>query len=215
MSASFFARLFFCCHARPRRAASAAESAQVIPNETSRLLDPPTSPSTQVVDRKTLTDRLGSIVRAKEGKMVSVSARAPFTLESTSDEPDHDDASSSTLNDSVSTHSDSNTTANLLRTPTTRHPRVLTMTPARRFDQFQFRSGHPWDGISERSTRSTSDSGSSSQRRASRSRRVENANVPGIEEEEIESAPEPPPPSPIVVPRAHAVDDIAFSWSDV
>ncbi|KAJ7922390.1 hypothetical protein B0H13DRAFT_122157 [Mycena leptocephala] len=54
---------------------------QVIPNEHSRLLDDPSSLSETrrpeiVVDHQTLSDRLENIVRAKEGRMVSVSARA-------------------------------------------------------------------------------------------------------------------------------------------
>ncbi|KAJ7728523.1 hypothetical protein B0H16DRAFT_1588898 [Mycena metata] len=99
---SLFAQLFCCC-VRPRADPIDAEST-VIPNEHSRLLDPPSSPAI-VVDHQKLSDRLGTIVRAKEGKMVSVSARTPFTLHDAEQLP-----SASTAN---------------------RRPPILTMTPAR------------------------------------------------------------------------------------
>ncbi|KAJ7034486.1 hypothetical protein C8F04DRAFT_1395516 [Mycena alexandri] len=98
---SLIAQLFCCC-VRPRAAATDVEST-VIPNEHSRLLDPP-SPAI-VVDHQKLSDRLGTIVRAKVGKMVSVSARTPFTLHDAEQLP-----SASTAN---------------------RRPPILTMTPAR------------------------------------------------------------------------------------
>ncbi|KAJ7694274.1 hypothetical protein B0H14DRAFT_3044212 [Mycena olivaceomarginata] len=71
-----------CCGARPRAAPPDVQST-VIPNEHSRLLDEPESPAivdVDVVAHQSLSDRLDTIVRAKEGKMVSVSARTPFTL---------------------------------------------------------------------------------------------------------------------------------------
>ncbi|KAJ6449392.1 hypothetical protein C8R47DRAFT_1084732 [Mycena vitilis] len=42
----------------------------------------PGLPEATAVDHQKLQDRMGSIVRSKEGKMVNVSARTPFTLQS-------------------------------------------------------------------------------------------------------------------------------------
>ncbi|KAJ6540052.1 hypothetical protein DFH09DRAFT_1323307 [Mycena vulgaris] len=92
----------------------------VIPNESSRLLVPP-SP-TPVVYHQTLSERLAGIVCAKEGKMVSESARTPFTILSSHAapflSPPPPDPSSSTR------PTNRTTTIN-------RRPPVLTMTPAR------------------------------------------------------------------------------------
>ncbi|KAJ7881990.1 hypothetical protein B0H14DRAFT_2704160 [Mycena olivaceomarginata] len=105
-----------CCGARPRAAPPDVQST-VIPNEHSRLLDEPESPAivdVDVVAHQSLSDRLDTIVRAKEGKMVSVSARTPFTLHGAEQAP-----STSTVNGGGN------------RANVSRRPPVLTMTPAR------------------------------------------------------------------------------------
>ncbi|KAJ6453238.1 hypothetical protein C8R47DRAFT_1168371 [Mycena vitilis] len=112
---SLLARLF-CCGVRPRAATSDAHST-VIPNEHSRLLDQPPSPAI-VVDHQTLSDRLGTIVRAKEGKMVSVSARTPFTIH------DAEQLPAALTSAAEGTGSGGHISLN-------RRPPVLTMTPAR------------------------------------------------------------------------------------
>ncbi|KAJ7215538.1 hypothetical protein GGX14DRAFT_542060 [Mycena pura] len=99
MSPSFLTQLFCCC-TQPTQPAPHVET-PVIPNERSRLIDSPpscvclfsspsyggdsgllTSASSPViiVNHQKLNDRLGTIVRAKEGKMVNVGACTPFTL---------------------------------------------------------------------------------------------------------------------------------------
>ncbi|KAF7355940.1 hypothetical protein MVEN_00923200 [Mycena venus] len=105
----------FCCGARPRTPPDVQST--VIPNEHSRLLDDDESPAV-VVDHQTLDDRLVTIVRAKEGKMVSVSARTPFILHDAEQEqlPSTSNASAG----GVQTHVN-----------VSRRPPVLTMTPAR------------------------------------------------------------------------------------
>ncbi|KAJ6540015.1 hypothetical protein DFH09DRAFT_1323280 [Mycena vulgaris] len=112
--------LFLCCCRRTRiRDVKSA----VIPNETSRLLASPRP--APVVDRQTLSERLAGIVRAKEEKMVSVSARAPFTIASAQPPPD---SSSSATAAAAAAPTYSTTTIS-------RRPPVLTMTPARVFSQ--------------------------------------------------------------------------------
>ncbi|KAJ7207339.1 hypothetical protein B0H12DRAFT_439384 [Mycena haematopus] len=61
---SLIAQLLCCC-ARPHATSPDVQSI-VIPNERSGLLDEPQSPAI-VVDHQTLSDKLGTIVRAKEG----------------------------------------------------------------------------------------------------------------------------------------------------
>ncbi|KAJ6539984.1 hypothetical protein DFH09DRAFT_1396586 [Mycena vulgaris] len=105
---SLFHFILLCYY---RRIRTHDTESSVIPNETSRLLAPP-SPA-PVVDHQKLSERLAGIVRAKEGcvrKMVSVSSRAPFTI--------------------VSSHpSPSSTPPTNGTTTISRRPPVLTMTP--------------------------------------------------------------------------------------
>ncbi|KAF8183319.1 hypothetical protein K438DRAFT_2164472 [Mycena galopus ATCC 62051] len=84
MASSMF-RLLFCCCFRP----SVEDDPTVIPTETTHLISGIAIPSpglaeTIVVDQQFqhLQDRLGTIVRSTEGKMVNVSVRAPFILQS-------------------------------------------------------------------------------------------------------------------------------------
>ncbi|KAJ7120047.1 hypothetical protein C8R44DRAFT_877522 [Mycena epipterygia] len=133
-----FHLLFSCCI---RSGAPADDDPTVIPTETSHLipasggLSSPGLPETITVDHQKLNDRLGTIVRAKEGKMVNVSSRSPFTLQ----------------NAEASTSSPASPTSAYFPLPTTmtsptqapvppistssplasRRPPVLTMTPAR------------------------------------------------------------------------------------
>ncbi|KAJ6494265.1 hypothetical protein C8R45DRAFT_987767 [Mycena sanguinolenta] len=122
-----------CCGVRPRAASPDVQST-VIPTERSHLLDDSQSPAI-VVDHQKLSDKLGTIVRAKEGKMVSVSARTPFTLH---------DAEPPNLNDGGS------------RVNVSRRPPVLTMTPARSHGSLNLYS----DSRSRHSSRSCSRSSS-------------------------------------------------------
>ncbi|KAJ7258210.1 hypothetical protein C8J57DRAFT_1720796, partial [Mycena rebaudengoi] len=74
---------FSCCRAR----ASEENESTVIPNETSHLLPAfgPSSPGLLdelTIDFQQMDDKLGRIVRSTEGKMVSVSAVAPFIIHS-------------------------------------------------------------------------------------------------------------------------------------
>jgi len=76
--ASIFALVFSCCmRGHPQD--------PTVIDETSRLIPTSTDPSNEqprvvVVDHQKLKDRLGNIVRSKEGKMVNVSAQIPFNL---------------------------------------------------------------------------------------------------------------------------------------
>ncbi|KAF8193927.1 hypothetical protein K438DRAFT_827642 [Mycena galopus ATCC 62051] len=138
---AFLAQLL-CCGARPRATPSDVQST-VIPNEHSRLLDEAESSHRPaiVVDHQKLSDRLGTIVRAKEGKMVSVSARTPFTLRDA--EP-------------VSSVSASNPDIGGSRVNISRRPPVLTMTPTRSHGSLRLHS----DSQSRHSSRSGSRSSS-------------------------------------------------------
>ncbi|KAJ6512306.1 hypothetical protein DFH09DRAFT_1333454 [Mycena vulgaris] len=130
--------LLFPCCIRPLDDDSAD---QVIPNETSRLIPasaqlPPPGPPEMTVDHQKLNDRLSTIVRAKEGKMVNVISRTPFTLRSV-----HDNTSSPASPISpgpTSPSTPASTSAALPEAPVipasstlgSRRPTVLTMTPA-------------------------------------------------------------------------------------
>ncbi|KAJ7509479.1 hypothetical protein B0H11DRAFT_2421420 [Mycena galericulata] len=236
---SLLARLFCCCLVRPRRPVLDVESA-VIPNETSRLIEPPSSarkltgdssPAT-VVDHQTLSDRLGTIVRAKEGKMVNVSARTPFTLHST--------ASPTSEAENSDTHADGGTAAGDARPPLGRLPPILTMTPARTYGNLNLysESRHSSDGHSSpvgsrssshirpdqrsRSTNSHSHSHSSNSATDGRGLAVHGSEwfMESSSEYSVEEEAEPPSPSPIPIanqqtPTAADPQAIAFSWGDV
>lgn len=79
--AAIFSTIFSCCLRRRRR-----RQEPVIPDEESRLIpaeatEPtPVIPNVVVIDHQKLKDRLGTIVRSKEGKMVNVNAQIPFNL---------------------------------------------------------------------------------------------------------------------------------------
>ncbi|KAH9026684.1 hypothetical protein EDB83DRAFT_2526613 [Lactarius deliciosus] len=77
----------FCC-LRPRSSSSDE------PNENSRLIpaseDVPPAARHVIIDQQRMKERLGVIVRAKEGKMVNVNAPVPFNLNNnTANRPHH------------------------------------------------------------------------------------------------------------------------------
>ncbi|KAF7297027.1 hypothetical protein MIND_00935200 [Mycena indigotica] len=127
-AAMLFLQLLCCCCLRP----PPDESDEVIPNERTRLVDESIAPAQPgpVVDRETLEERFGGIVRAKEGRMVSVSARAPFDMH---DDDDNDTRSSDGPAPPLPSTNDGPTGVLLHR-----RPPVLTMTPARARSQGSF-----------------------------------------------------------------------------
>ncbi|KAJ7082486.1 hypothetical protein C8R44DRAFT_992193 [Mycena epipterygia] len=131
MAPALLARLFCCCIGSRARRIPEVESA-VIPNETSRLIQTPSSPVPTIIDHQALSDKFSSIVRAKEGKMVSVSARAPFTIHSSSSSstafPTHEESEPSF---NTAPDSDAHHMVSTPRATMSRRPPVLVMTPAR------------------------------------------------------------------------------------
>ncbi|KAJ6521706.1 hypothetical protein B0H19DRAFT_1277635 [Mycena capillaripes] len=119
-------RLLFSCCIRPRD----EDDPTVIPTETTHLISPsaglssPGLPEAIAVDHQKLHDRMGTIVRSKEGKMVNVGARTPFTLQSAP-------AESASAPPSSPTTPTSSANPPLPGTLVGRRPPVLTMTPAR------------------------------------------------------------------------------------
>ncbi|KAF9227167.1 hypothetical protein BS17DRAFT_450300 [Gyrodon lividus] len=73
-----FSLLFSCCGFRQR-----SHETPTVPHEHTRLIpateDTPT-PQPRVIDHQRLKDRLGTVVRSKEGKMVNVNVQFPFNL---------------------------------------------------------------------------------------------------------------------------------------
>ncbi|KAJ7143911.1 hypothetical protein C8R44DRAFT_141480 [Mycena epipterygia] len=122
MAPALLTRLF-CCLGRRVRAPDVEST--IIPNETSHLIERPASPAPIIVDHQTLNDKFGSIVRAKEGKMVSVSARTPFTIHSSSNADPASLASEESGSAAIDSHAITSP-----RTTTSRRPPVLVMTPA-------------------------------------------------------------------------------------
>ncbi|KAF8192875.1 hypothetical protein K438DRAFT_2017989 [Mycena galopus ATCC 62051] len=107
---------------------------QVIPTETTHLISDAAGlssaglPDTRAVDRQKLRDRMGTIVRLKEGKMVNVNARVPFILHSTTESSSSTTTSEAHLSAPPTPELTSNFSSAL---DSTHHPQVLTMTPAR------------------------------------------------------------------------------------
>ncbi|KAK6988709.1 hypothetical protein R3P38DRAFT_276955 [Favolaschia claudopus] len=78
MFSTLFSFIFGCClRAHIEDDFNVEAHSKVIPEETSRLL-PSQPPSPAIIDRQSVEDKLGEIVRAKKGKMVNVAARSPF-----------------------------------------------------------------------------------------------------------------------------------------
>ncbi|KAJ7249806.1 hypothetical protein B0H12DRAFT_691238 [Mycena haematopus] len=148
MTSSMF-RLLFCCVRRP-----VETDPTVIPTETTHLISAVGFPSpglteTLAVDPQLqhLQDRMGTIVRSTEAKMVNVSARAPFILQSTpggiAGSPPSAARSSSSPTSSV--HPPTAPTVG-------RRPPVFTLTPA--CARLQSRYSSP--GVSRQVSRSSS-----------------------------------------------------------
>ncbi|PCH35973.1 hypothetical protein WOLCODRAFT_20252 [Wolfiporia cocos MD-104 SS10] len=121
--AALFARLFGCC-IRSR----SHSPAQAEPDETTHLI-PPTNEippiRAYVVDQQKINERMGTIVRAKEGKMVNVSAQLPFNL---LNRAPHMLESSGTRSRSASANDD---TANGHQPPTASQTRLPSDSPER------------------------------------------------------------------------------------
>ncbi|KAF8557672.1 hypothetical protein OG21DRAFT_1482132 [Imleria badia] len=98
------ALVFSCCGLRPRPHDLPDERAPLIPHSDDTptrvpSLPPvccsrPSSPQPRVIDHQKLKERLGSVVRSKEGKMVNVNAQFPFNLHD-HEHPDNDSSRSS------------------------------------------------------------------------------------------------------------------------
>ncbi|KAJ7469447.1 hypothetical protein FB451DRAFT_354427 [Mycena latifolia] len=120
-----------CCPCLRPAEAGTEDDNTVIPNETSRLIPAPPGlvaysageRGALAVDTQKLNERLGTIVRAKEGKMVNVSARAPFVM--------HRAPSVSSASAPPSPTAPGVEVASAPAPRTSRRPPVLTMTPAR------------------------------------------------------------------------------------
>ncbi|KAJ7480953.1 hypothetical protein FB451DRAFT_1238845 [Mycena latifolia] len=106
---------------------------QVIPAETTSLI--PLPPAQITVDHQALGDKLSKIVRAKEGKMVSIAARAPFVITIHPRSGDSGDSAAGPNRETIS-----------------RRPPVLTMTPARSVNLYSYGSGTSWRSSSSRSS---------------------------------------------------------------
>ncbi|KAJ7247109.1 hypothetical protein C8J57DRAFT_1360009 [Mycena rebaudengoi] len=262
MSSAFFSNLFSCCiRSRPTAddvhrthppstGRNSADTEQIIPNETSRLLPASAGPSSfvkhpvctrsshsdinsspglpdaVVVDHQKLQDRLGTIVRSKEG--AEGSADTPISPTSPSF-PVAPTASSSTTTPRTSDN-----------VVPSRRPPILTMTPAKSQMSLNFsRFSSPSGSRSSSRRRQESNSSGSRHRYSAADSAVDSVAEPaqrkdkassawfGESESETsadaEEAEEPPSPapgrvvsSPIAAPKeqnTHA-ESIAFSWGD-
>ncbi|KAJ7486734.1 hypothetical protein FB451DRAFT_1168138 [Mycena latifolia] len=190
---------------------------QVASTETTSLIPPPPRIT---VEHEALGDKFSKIVRAKEGKMVSIAARAPFTMTvypASAPIADDSSAASSTNQPGTATIS--------------RRLSVLTMTPAPSANLYSYADGNSRRSSSSRSSsrrphsahsqRHSSNSGSASNstsnlngdnRTGSASAR-RNGNEPRAGSEvllesasEASEADEPPAPAD--------AQGITFSWDD-
>ncbi|TFK44032.1 hypothetical protein BDQ12DRAFT_672274 [Crucibulum laeve] len=100
--AAILSRVFACCLQRKRTQKSETpdEHTHLIPASTEPTSPP--LPNVVVVDQQKFNERLNTIVRSKEGKMVNVNARLPFNL--------HNKFLSGTLDPSLSSRSASTST---------------------------------------------------------------------------------------------------------
>ncbi|KAJ7889873.1 hypothetical protein B0H14DRAFT_2691143 [Mycena olivaceomarginata] len=231
--------LFFCCLRPP-----VEDDPTVIPTETTHLISPGTGlsspgvPETSAVDHQKYQDRMGTIVRSKEGKMVNVSARAPFILRSASG------GSASTPPASlpsagISSSSPPTPTASVAPPPIapsiSRRPPVLTMTPAVVRLYADSRYSSPTGSRSSSRRRTDSSDKYVAYGNSSAERRKQSGPIPSewLSETESESSltaqhiPEEPEngvaiASPISISGGNDDTDtdpkamsIAFSWGDV
>ncbi|KAF7332901.1 hypothetical protein MVEN_02395600 [Mycena venus] len=228
--------LLFCCCARP----PVEDDPTVIPTETTHLISPGTGlsssdfPETIAVDHQKLQDRMGTIVRSKEGKMVNISARAPFILRSAAGGSSGTAASSPSAGFSSPPTPTSSAPLTSTAPTTSRHPPVLIMTPARARLQADSRYSSP-SGSRSSSRRRTdsSDRYTASYLHSSTSvEREKHAPVSSKWSSETESEssvmadhiPEEPESGVVIVSPIHNVKGdadadaktmaIAFSWSD-
>ncbi|KAJ7692235.1 hypothetical protein B0H17DRAFT_1200574 [Mycena rosella] len=128
-------RLLFPCCIRP-----VDDDYTVIPNENSHLISgsgsipSPGLPDTMTVDHRKLNDRLGTIVRSKEGKMVNLGSRTPFTMHSAGDGTSSPASPTSAVPPTAETFTSvlaGSGTIPASVAGVARRPLVLTMTPAR------------------------------------------------------------------------------------
>ncbi|KAK7053585.1 hypothetical protein R3P38DRAFT_3576552 [Favolaschia claudopus] len=139
-----FPSVFCCCRVRD---SVEEDDRTVMPTETTHLISPvPGIPSpglaeTSAVDHQKLQDRMGTIVRTKEGKMVNLTVRTPFILQTAATPPPSNEAGPSALPapaPSFSTEAAAASSSDSPTTPTTLNPTpldrrrlaVVTMTPA-------------------------------------------------------------------------------------
>ncbi|EPQ56861.1 hypothetical protein GLOTRDRAFT_137359 [Gloeophyllum trabeum ATCC 11539] len=76
---SFFSAVFACCLRAKSPDREPDERTHLIPAAQDADVTPP-RPHVAVVDPQKMKERLGTIVRSKEGKMVNVHAQAPFNV---------------------------------------------------------------------------------------------------------------------------------------
>ncbi|KAJ7898578.1 hypothetical protein B0H14DRAFT_2674824 [Mycena olivaceomarginata] len=171
--------MFSCC-LRPR----VDDDPTVMPTETTTLISHHSGHSstgfvdTTAMNRQRLHDRMLTIVRAKEGKMVNVNLRAPFILGTAPPSPPSQSPSSPAL----PVTSDSAPPSPSAPAPNGNHahiPHILTMTPAR----MRLRAGSGY----------SSPSGS----RSSSRRRIDSADRSPVPSHlQLHPAPERPPRGP-------------------
>ncbi|KAK7018331.1 hypothetical protein R3P38DRAFT_3360108 [Favolaschia claudopus] len=201
MPASMFHLLFACSCFRSRGLSK--DNHTVIPTESTHLIsetangDRSTSyQSTAAGDRQRLHERMDSIVRSKEGKMVNVNAHAPFILRHANGEghtANHIHSNSAGPSSPISPTSPLPSPTLHESDYTNHHPHVVTMTPARmrlRADsRFSSRSG----------------SRSSSLRRYDPSDRLLFNNHAGFAAERVRHTPPPPPSRTLAAEVAQSV----------
>ncbi|KAJ6464825.1 hypothetical protein C8R45DRAFT_1107076 [Mycena sanguinolenta] len=223
-------RLLFCCCARP----GAEADATVIPTETTHLITgvagfpSPGLPETITTNQfQHMQDKMGTIVRSTEGKMVNVSARTPFILQSAprgsgiAAAPSFDPSSSPTTPTMSVGPSDPNLG---------RHPPVFTMTPS----CARLQSRYPSTTVSRSSSCKRASSSSSDRDTFYGYCSVERGRQVAVSNKwfsETDTAPESESPvsadEHAVIPHSNNSDEsetgtgtdnimsIAFSWGDV
>jgi len=75
---SLFSQVWGCCLRAPSASRDINEQSRLIPPPQDD--PPPKQPTSVVIDHQKLKDRLGTIVRSKEGKMINVGTPLPFNL---------------------------------------------------------------------------------------------------------------------------------------
>ncbi|KAF7360951.1 hypothetical protein MSAN_01125200 [Mycena sanguinolenta] len=226
MASSILSMLFCSCF-RSR----VEDDPTVIPTETTHLIGPESAgfsstslADTITVDRQKLHDRMSTIVRSKEGKMVNVSARVPFTIHSASES-----ASSSAPASPPSASglvSPKTPTSPTLPQPSASRGQVLTLTPARMRLRADSRYSSPSGSRSSSRRRTDHSDRNSSHANSVAGRGKQMPLIPtqwfGDTESESSAAGVEEAKSPVLAipsPIGRGKDDpnamdIAFSWSD-